>query len=42
MKITQMTIHSNLSAMKNKILQTLLQGNYRDGYIVRKMQQLVI
>ena len=31
MKIKQMIIHSNLSKMKNKILPTCLQGNYRDS-----------
>ena len=31
LKIKQMIIHSNLSEMKNKILPTCLQGNYRDG-----------
>ena len=27
----QMIVHSNLSKMKNKILPTCLQGNYRDS-----------
>ena len=31
MKIKQMIIHSDLSKMKNKILQTPLQGNYRNS-----------
>ena len=31
MRIKQMIIHSNLSDMKNKTLQTCLQGNYRDS-----------
>ena len=30
MRIKQMIIHINLSKMKNKILPTCLQGNYRD------------
>ena len=31
MRIKQTIIHSNLSEMKNKILPTSLQGNYRDS-----------
>ena len=31
MRIKQITMHSNLSKIKNKILQTCLQGNYRDS-----------
>ena len=30
-RIKQLIIHSNLSKMKNKILPTCLQGNYRDS-----------
>ena len=26
-----MIIHSNISKMKNKVLPSCLQGNYRDG-----------
>ena len=31
MRTKQMIIHSNLSEMKNKILPTCSQGNYRDS-----------
>ena len=31
MKIKQMIIHSTFFNMKNKILPTFLQGNYRDN-----------
>ena len=31
MRIKQMIINSNLSKMRNKILPTCLQGNYRDS-----------
>ena len=31
MRIKQMIIHSNLHKMKNKILPTILQGNYSDS-----------
>ena len=31
MRIKQLIIHSNLSKMKNKILSTCLQGNYKDS-----------
>ena len=31
MRIKQMIFHSNLSKIKDKILPTCLQGNYRDS-----------
>ena len=42
MRIQQMTIHNNLSKMKNKILPTCLQGNYRDSLGLRGLNMRIV